>query len=118
MRLVEVVRGAKTQKDIVATSVAFARKLGKVPVITGVCEGFCGNRILKYYRIACEAMLEDGASPQDIDAAMNFYGFPMGPLAVQDLAGLEIAYANRKNNPAKRPDGRPLDLLELSLIHI
>jgi len=112
MRLVEVVRGAKTQKDIVATSVAFARKLGKVPVITGVCEGFCGNRILKYYRIAGEAMLEDGASPQDIDAAMNFYGFPMGPFAVQDLAGLEIAYANRKNNPAKRPDGRPLDLLE------
>ncbi|MGL4634733.1 MAG: FAD-dependent oxidoreductase [Beijerinckiaceae bacterium] len=112
MRLCEVVEGAKTSPDTLATGVAVARKLGKIPIVTGVCEGFCGNRILKAYRIVAEAMVEDGASPTDVDRAMTQFGFPMGPFAVQDMAGLEIAYANRKLKPALRSDGRTLSLVE------
>jgi 3-hydroxyacyl-CoA dehydrogenase len=113
MRLLEVVRGRRTAADALATGVAFGRRLGKIPVVTGVCEGFCGNRILKAYRLVAEMMVEDGASPAEIDSAMTGFGFPMGPFAVQDMAGLEIAYANRKKNPALRPDGRKLGLVEL-----
>ncbi len=112
MRLLEVVRGARTAPETLATGVAFGRKLGKIPVVTGVCEGFCGNRILKAYRIVAETMVEDGAAPEEVDAAMTDYGFPMGPFAVQDMAGLEIAYANRKLKPALRPDGAKLGLVE------
>jgi 3-hydroxyacyl-CoA dehydrogenase len=113
MRLLEVVRGRATAPDVLATGVAFGRKLGKIPVVTGVCEGFCGNRILKAYRIVAETMVEDGASPAEVDAAMTDFGFPMGPFAVQDMAGLEIAYANRRKSPAMREDGRTLGLVEL-----
>jgi len=113
MRLLEVVRGAKTSPDVVVTGVALGRKLGKIPVITGVCEGFCGNRILKAYRIVAETMVEEGALPEEVDAAMTDFGFPMGPFAVQDMAGLEIAYANRKLKPAVTADGRQLALVEL-----
>ncbi len=112
MRLLEVVRGAKTSPEALATGVTFGRKLGKIPVVTGVCEGFCGNRILKAYRIVAETMVEDGAAPEEVDAAMTDFGFPMGPFAVQDMAGLEIAYANRKLKPALRPDGSRLGLVE------
>jgi 3-hydroxyacyl-CoA dehydrogenase len=112
MRLLEVVRGARTAPEALASGIAFGRRLGKIPVVTGVCEGFCGNRILKAYRIVAETMVEDGAAPEAVDAAMVAYGFPMGPFAVQDMAGLEIAYANRKAKPALRPDGRPLGLVE------
>ncbi len=112
MRLLEVVRGAQTSPEALATGVAIGRKLGKIPVVTGVCEGFCGNRILKAYRIVAETMVEDGATPEEVDAAMTDYGFPMGPFAVQDMAGLEIAYANRKLKPALRPDGSRLGLVE------
>jgi 3-hydroxyacyl-CoA dehydrogenase len=112
MRLLEVVRGAKTSPEALASGVALGRKLGKIPVVTGVCEGFCGNRILKAYRIVAETMVEDGAAPAEVDAAMLAFGFPMGPFQVQDMAGLEIAYANRKLKPALRPDGATLGLVE------
>jgi len=112
MRLLEVVRGARTSPETLAASVALGRRLGKIPVVTGVCEGFCGNRILKAYRIVAETMVEDGATPEEVDAAMTAYGFPMGPFAVQDMAGLEIAYANRRLKPALRADGQPLGLVE------
>jgi 3-hydroxyacyl-CoA dehydrogenase len=109
MRLMEVVRGADTAPDVLASGLAVARKLGKIPVITGVCDGFCGNRILKAYRTVAEFLVEDGAAPQDVDAAMTAFGFPMGPFAVQDMAGLEIAYANRKRqgDPADPAERRP-----------
>jgi 3-hydroxyacyl-CoA dehydrogenase len=112
MRLCEVVRAAHTSSSALATGVTVARKLGKIPIVTGVCEGFCGNRILKAYRIVAETMVEDGATPESVDQAMTRFGFPMGPFAVQDMAGLEIAYANRKQKPALRLDGRPLSLVE------
>ncbi len=113
MRLLEVVRCRGASVETLAAGVAFGRRIGKVPVITGVCEGFCGNRILKAYRIVAETLVEDGASPWEVDAAMTEFGFPMGPFAVQDMAGLEIAYANRKTSPALRADGVKLGLVEL-----
>ncbi|WP_156459948.1 3-hydroxyacyl-CoA dehydrogenase NAD-binding domain-containing protein [Mesorhizobium sp. Root157] len=102
MRLVEVVRTAKLAPDVLATGLAVARRLGKLGVVSGVCEGFIGNRIFTAYRRQCDFMLEDGALPQDIDAALEGYGFPMGPYAVNDLAGLDISWARRKRNAATR----------------
>jgi 3-hydroxyacyl-CoA dehydrogenase len=113
MRLLEVVRAAGTAQDVLATGIAVGRKLGKIPIVTGVCEGFCGNRILKAYRIVAETMVEEGAAPNEVDAAMTEFGFPMGPFAVQDMAGLEIAYANRQLRPAITADGRQLGLVEV-----
>jgi 3-hydroxyacyl-CoA dehydrogenase len=102
MRLVEVVRTAKLAPDVLATGLAVAKKLGKLGVVSGVCEGFIGNRIFTAYRRECDFMLEDGALPQDIDAALEGYGFPMGPYAVNDMAGLDISWARRKRNAATR----------------
>jgi 3-hydroxyacyl-CoA dehydrogenase len=102
MRLVEVVRCARTAPEILATGIAVARKLGKLPVVSGICEGFIGNRIFSAYRREAEFMVEDGALPHEIDAAIETYGFAMGPFAVFDLAGLEIAWARRKRQAATR----------------
>ncbi|OJT99840.1 MAG: 3-hydroxyacyl-CoA dehydrogenase [Rhizobium sp. 63-7] len=111
MKLLEVVRGAKTLPDVLATGLAVARKLNKLPIVTGVCEGFIGNRIFSAYRREAEFLLEDGALPQDIDAAMEAYGMAMGPFAVFDLAGLEIAWARRKRQAATRdPAARYVDI--------
>jgi 3-hydroxyacyl-CoA dehydrogenase len=113
MRLVEVVRCAKTAPEVLATGIAFARKLGKLPIVCGVCEGFVGNRIFSAYRREAEFLVEDGALPQEIDAAIEAYGFAMGPFAVFDLAGLEIAWARRKRQAATRdPDERYVDIAD------
>jgi 3-hydroxyacyl-CoA dehydrogenase len=87
------------------TALAVGRALGKVSVVAGVCDGFIGNRILARYRKACDAMLEEGALPQKIDAAIEGYGFAMGPYAVADLAGLDISWARRKREAAARTPG-------------
>ena len=102
MRLLEVVKCKKTVPDVLATALALAKRLGKLPVVSGVTEGFIGNRIFSAYRREAEYMVEDGASPQEIDAALEAYGFPMGPFAVFDMAGLEIAWARRKRQAATR----------------
>lgn len=102
MRLVEVVRAAASAPDVLATGLALARRMGKLPVVSGVCEGFIGNRIFTAYRRAADVMLKDGALPQEIDAAMEDYGFPMGPYAVADMAGLDISWARRKRQAATR----------------
>ena len=102
MRLVEVVKTPATTPDVLATAFALAKKLGKLPVLAGACEGFIGNRIFATYRKQCEYMLEDGALPHEIDAAMEAFGLPMGPFAVFDLAGLDIAWARRKRLAATR----------------
>jgi 3-hydroxyacyl-CoA dehydrogenase len=113
MRLVELVRCAKTAPDVLATGLAVAKKLGKLPVLSGVCEGFIGNRIFSAYRREAEFLLEDGALPHEIDAAMEAYGFAMGPFAVFDLAGLEIAWARRKRQAATRdPAKRYVDIAD------
>lgn len=102
MRLLEIVRCARTAPDVLATGLAVAKKLRKLPVVAGVTEGFIGNRIFSAYRREAEFLLEDGALPHEIDAALEDYGFPMGLFAVYDMAGLEIAWARRKRQAAAR----------------
>jgi len=102
MRLLEIVRGDATAADVLATGFALARKLGKVAVVAGVCEGFIGNRIFSAYRTQMEYLVEDGAWPEEVDRALEAYGFAMGPFAVFDLAGLDIAWAGRKRRAATR----------------
>ncbi|HEV3105427.1 MAG TPA: 3-hydroxyacyl-CoA dehydrogenase NAD-binding domain-containing protein [Trinickia sp.] len=107
MKLLEVVVPAKVSADVVATAFDLAKKLRKVPVRAGVCDGFIGNRILAVYRQAADHMMEDGASPYQIDRAMREFGYPMGPFQVIDLAGGDIGWATRKRRAATRdPNAR------------
>jgi 3-hydroxyacyl-CoA dehydrogenase len=96
MRLLEVVRGDETAPDVLATAIAVGRRIGKVPVVVGVCHGFVGNRMLRARSIEAERMLLEGALPQDIDGAIVEFGFPMGPFAMGDLAGLDVSWRMRK----------------------
>jgi len=96
MRLVEIVRGERTAPGVLATAVAVARWLGKVPVVVGVCHGFVGNRMLAQRQKQAADLLLDGALPHEVDAALTDFGFPMGPFAMSDLAGLDISWRNRK----------------------
>lgn len=102
MRLLEVVKGRATGLGVLRTALDFARTLGKVPVISGVGDGFIGNRIYSAYRAQCEFMVEEGATPQEVDAAMEAFGFALGPFAVGDLSGLDIAWKNRRRLAATR----------------
>lgn len=104
MKLLEIVRGAKTAKDVLATSIALAKKINKKPVVSGVCDGFIGNRMLNSYRAAAEEILLGGASPASIDKALEAFGFAMGPYRMGDLAGLDIGWAIRKRRQAENPD--------------
>lgn len=114
MRLLEVVRGAATAPEVLATGLTFARRLNKIAVVARPCEGFIGNRIWKAYRAQLEFLLEEGASPEQIDAAMTGFGFPMGPFQVFDLSGLDIAWAQRKRAAATRdPAARYVRLADL-----
>ncbi len=102
MKLLEVVRAAHTASNVLATAIAVGRKLRKQCVVAGVCTGFIGNRIYAMYRKQCEFMLEEGATPQQIDAAMQGFGLPMGPFRAFDLSGLDISWALRKRQAATR----------------
>ncbi|SCK41270.1 3-hydroxyacyl-CoA dehydrogenase [Variovorax sp. HW608] len=102
MKLLEIVVPAKVSADVVATGFELAKKLRKVPVRAGVCDGFIGNRILAVYRQAADHMMEDGASPYQIDQAVRDFGYPMGPFQVSDLAGGDIGWATRKRKAATR----------------
>jgi len=102
MKLLEIVVPAKVAPDVVATAFALAKKMRKVPVRAGVCDGFIGNRILTVYKQAADYMMEDGASPYEIDAAVRDFGYPMGPFQVSDLAGGDIGWATRKRRAATR----------------
>ena len=97
MKLLEVVRAEKTAPDVVQTFMKLARKIGKIPVAVGVCHGFVGNRMLKGYGRQAQLLLLEGATPQQIDGAMEKWGLAMGPLAVGDLAGLDIGYRSRRD---------------------
>ncbi|MEY8843362.1 3-hydroxyacyl-CoA dehydrogenase NAD-binding domain-containing protein [Cribrihabitans sp. XS_ASV171] len=101
MKLLEIVVADKTAPDVTATGFALGKKLGKVSVRAGVCDGFIGNRILSTYRTAADHMVLDGASPYQIDKALEAFGFAMGPYAVADLAGLDIGWAVRKRKRAE-----------------
>ncbi|MGX0978466.1 3-hydroxyacyl-CoA dehydrogenase [Roseovarius sp. MBR-51] len=94
MKLLEVIRADKTSEDTLGAAFRLARTLRKIPVLSGVCEGFIGNRILKRYREAAHTLLLQGATPVQIDQAMREFGMAMGPFEAQDMSGLDIAYAN------------------------
>lgn len=106
MKLLEIVVADKTLPDVVATGFALAKRLKKVGVRAGVCDGFIGNRILERYLTLASFMVEDGSSPYDIDKAVVNFGFPMGPNQMGDLAGLDIGMANRKRKRAEGWKGR------------
>ncbi len=102
MRLVEVIHGNNTFQEVIASAFAFVQKLGKLPILCKNSFGFIGNRIYAAYRYQCELMLEEGALPHEIDQAIESFGFNMGPFAVGDLSGLDIAWNMRKANASKR----------------
>jgi 3-hydroxyacyl-CoA dehydrogenase len=106
MRLLEVVRGAKTSPDVLATSMAIAKKIKKIAVVSGVCDGFIGNRMLARYGAAAQGLLNAGAAPQQVDGALQRFGLAMGPFRMGDLAGLDIGWATRKRKAAEA--GAPL----------
>lgn len=103
MRLQENVRGAKTSDETIASTMALAKKLGKVGVLVGVCDGFVGNRMLYAYSRQSNFLLEEGALPQQVDKAIYDFGFPMGPFAMGDLAGLDVGWLVRQARAATRP---------------
>ncbi|HTW89482.1 MAG TPA: 3-hydroxyacyl-CoA dehydrogenase NAD-binding domain-containing protein, partial [Candidatus Binataceae bacterium] len=103
MRLLEVVRGAETANDTLATAMALAKTIGKVAVVSRVCDGFIGNRMVARYGLAAHDLLVAGALPQQIDAALQDFGMAMGPFRMADLAGLDIGWAIRKRRAAEFP---------------
>jgi 3-hydroxyacyl-CoA dehydrogenase len=104
MRLLEVVRGAQTAKDVLATVMRLAKTIGKIAVVSGVCDGFIGNRMLARYGAAAHDLIMLGALPHQVDAALQEFGMAMGPFRVGDLAGLDIGWARRKRLAAEFPD--------------
>jgi len=101
MRLLEIVRGAATAPDVLASCMALAKKIKKVAVVSGVCDGFIGNRMLARYGAAATGLIDAGASPQQVDRALEGFGMAMGPMRVGDLAGLDIGWATRKRRAAE-----------------
>ncbi|HEX6105513.1 MAG TPA: 3-hydroxyacyl-CoA dehydrogenase NAD-binding domain-containing protein [Gemmatimonadales bacterium] len=106
MRLLEVVRGRETSLDVLATALALARKLRKVAVVAGVCDGFIGNRMFDAYVRQAFRLVEEGAWPEQVDRAMEEFGMAMGPFRVGDLVGLDVSQAIREHRRATRPDYR------------
>ena len=102
MKLMEIIRLKETSDAVIATGLLFAKRLGKTPVISANAFGFIGNRIYAAYRRQCEFMMEEGAYPEQIDKALEQFGFAMGPFAVADMSGLDIAWAMRKSQAATR----------------
>lgn len=103
MRLLEEVRGKETAADVIATCMALAKKIGKVPVMVGVCDGFVGNRMLHAYFNQAFALLYEGCQPEDVDKAIFDYGMAMGPFAMSDLAGLDVSWRIRQEKGETNP---------------
>lgn len=103
MRLLEVVRAKKTGKDVLATVMQLAKRLKKVAVVSGVCDGFIGNRMLEQYVRQSLFLVDEGAGPQQIDAALAKFGMAMGPFTMYDMAGMDIGYAIRQRRYVERP---------------
>ncbi|HWM43805.1 MAG TPA: 3-hydroxyacyl-CoA dehydrogenase NAD-binding domain-containing protein [Burkholderiales bacterium] len=104
MRLLEVVRGKKTAKDVLATTMKLGKQLKKLPVVSGVCDGFIGNRMLEKYVQQSLFLLEEGATPAQVDSALQRWGLAMGPFAMYDMAGNDIGWEIRKRRAQERPD--------------
>ena len=103
MKLLEVVRGKQTAKDVLATVMALAKKIGKTAVVSGVCDGFIGNRMVEQYGLQAGFLLDEGALPQQVDRAIEKFGFAMGPFRMGDLAGNDIGWAIRKRRAVEQP---------------
>ncbi len=113
MKLVEVVYTDHVSDELLAMGMTLAKQLKKITVPAGVCDGFIGNRIMSAYRKQCDYLIEDGALPHEDDAAMTSFGMPMGIFAMQDLAGLDIGWANRKRlAPTRDPKERYVDVAD------
>jgi len=106
MKLLEVVRGAKTGKDVLATVMAIAKKIRKTAVVSGVCDGFIGNRMIEQYARQAGFLLEEGCTPAQVDRAVEKFGFAMGPFRMGDLAGNDIGWAIRKRRYIEKPNLR------------
>jgi len=104
MKLLEVVRGAKTAKDVLATVMAMAKTIKKTAVVSGVCDGFIGNRMIEQYSRQAGFLLEEGCTPEQVDRAVEKFGFAMGPFRMGDLAGNDIGWAIRKRRYLEKPD--------------
>ena len=104
MKLLEVVRGAKTAKDVLATVMALAKTIKKTAVVSGVCDGFIGNRMIEQYGRQGGFLLEEGCTPQQVDKAIEKFGFAMGPFRMGDLAGNDIGWAIRKRRYVEKPN--------------
>jgi 3-hydroxyacyl-CoA dehydrogenase len=104
MKLLEVVRGGKTGKDVLATVMGTAKKIKKTAVVSGVCDGFIGNRMVEQYLRQALFLLEEGATPRQVDRAVEKWGMAMGPFRMSDLAGNDIGWAIRKRRYRERPD--------------
>ena len=104
MKLLEVVRGDKTAKDVLATVMVMAKKIRKTAVVSGVCDGFIGNRMIEQYSRQAGFLLDEGATPQQVDRAIEKFGFAMGPFRMGDLAGNDIGWAIRKRRAQERPN--------------
>jgi 3-hydroxyacyl-CoA dehydrogenase len=103
MKLLEVVRGEKTGDDVLTTVMALAKKIGKTAVVSGVCDGFIGNRMLEQYLRQAMFLLEEGASPPQVDAALEDFGMAMGPFRMSDLAGNDVGWRIRKRRYVEKP---------------
>jgi len=104
MKLLEIVRGAKTGKDVLATVMALSKKMKKTGVVSGVCDGFIGNRMIEQYSRQAGFLLEEGCTPQQVDRAIEAFGFAMGPFRMSDLAGNDISWYIRKRRYVENPE--------------
>ncbi len=104
MKLLEVVRGDATAQDVLATVMAVAKKIGKTAVVSGVCDGFIGNRMIEQYGRQAGFLLDEGCTPEQVDKAMETFGMAMGPFRMGDLAGNDIGWAIRKRRYQEKPD--------------
>ncbi|MGZ5200478.1 MAG: 3-hydroxyacyl-CoA dehydrogenase NAD-binding domain-containing protein [Telluria sp.] len=103
MKLLEIVRGARTGKDVLATALALSKKLKKTGVVSGVCDGFIGNRMLEQYLRQAGFLLDEGATPEQVDKAIEKFGFAMGPFRMSDLAGNDVGWYIRKRRAVESP---------------
>jgi 3-hydroxyacyl-CoA dehydrogenase len=112
MRLLEVVRAKKTRPDVLATVMSLARRIGKTAVVSGVCDGFIGNRMINQYSQQALLLLEEGAAPQQVDRALEKFGFAMGPFRMSDLAGNDISWHIRKRHYEEHPKRRRMRIAD------
>jgi 3-hydroxyacyl-CoA dehydrogenase len=118
MRLVEIVRGKATRKEVVATALALSKKLGKVGVVVGNCRGFVGNRMMLPYMREAQFLVEEGATPEQVDRALTHFGMAMGIFAVDDMGGIDVQWHVLQESKHLRPDGARKPLVLDQLFHM